>query len=601
MKADIIAHFGHNYFPFFSKYLPQLDAIGEDEYRALCPFHNDTHPSLSINTRKGQYHCHGCGKEGDSFRFYGELNGLDTRRDFGKILRGISNDFGIKNGNGKSRIAKVYSYADESGMEVFQVCRMEPKSFRQRYRNGSGKWTWSLKGVRRVLYRLPEIIKADEILIVEGEEDVDNLVKRGFTATTSPMGAKKWRDEYSEFLRGKRVVLIPDNDQPGREHMVQVGSSVDGIASSIKWLELPDLPTGGDVSDFLAKYIDPTEAAERLAIMVDNAKAYHPPKHLSQDDAVMDIGVFCSMEVAARAEYLSPWLKEDSIGLISGWRGTGKTFMAMGILDAVSAGTDFGPWGCEKSAPVLFLDGEMPVQDIQERVHDLGINVPNRASPYYIYSDAWANQNGLPRAHLGSDAWRKRMKRALISKKVKLWVIDNLASLAPGLDENKKQDWDPINQWLLELRFAGIATLMLHHVNKDGGQRGTSAREDNLDTSILLKPPPDYVPEDGARFIAHFSKARVRTQELQKIVDIEFRIMENESGLYTWTWGDVKRSRRAEVLRLLDEGVKQIEVADSLGINRGQVSKIRRRAIKDGHLTSKNRLTQSGYLVVESQ
>jgi hypothetical protein len=97
-----------------------------------------------------------------------------------------------------------------------------------------------------------------------------------------------------------------------------------------------------------------------------------------------------------------------------------------------------------------------------------------------------------------------------------------LASVAGGLDENSRKDWDPVNQWLLELRFAGITTIMLHHTGKGGAQRGTSAREDNLDCSIILKSPPDYSPEDGARFICHFSKARVRSADLVKIQDTQF-------------------------------------------------------------------------------
>ena len=110
-------------------------------------------------------------------------------------------------------------------------------------------------------------------------------------------------------------------------------------------------------------------------------------------------------------------------------------------------------------------------------------------------------------------------------QKIKFWVIDNLASLASGIDENVKKDWDPINQWLLELRFSGITTLMLHHTNKEGGQRGTSAREDNIDISIMLKNARDYTPEDGARFIVHFTKQRIPTKDLQLISDTEFKLI----------------------------------------------------------------------------
>jgi hypothetical protein len=190
------------------------------------------------------------------------------------------------------------------------------------------------------------------------------------------------------------------------------------------------------------------------------------------------------------------------------------------------------------------------------------------------------------------------MKAILAARHVKLFVIDNIASLAPGLDENKKQDWDPVNQWLVELRFAGISTLMLHHESKEGKQRGTAAREDNLDYSIRLKTPPDYVPEDGCRFIVHFAKARVRTSDLKLIEDREFKLTADESGCTVWTHQTVRAQNKFEVLKLLDEGISQIDVAKTLGLTKGRVSQIRNQAIKDGHLTAKNKLTQDGFLAI---
>jgi len=177
-------------------------------------------------------------------------------------------------------------------------------------------------------------------------------------------------------------------------------------------------------------------------------------------------------------------------------------------------------------------------------------------------------------------------------------VVDNLASLASGIDENKKQDWDPINSWLLELRFAGISTMMLHHTNKDGGQRGTSAREDNLDISMMLKKPHDYMPEDGARFIVNFGKARVQTSRLNLIADTEFKLIINESGNHVWTFGSVRKETKNEILRLLDEGLTQTDIKNTLGIDKAYVSRIRKQAIKDGLLTPKNKLTQSGFMDV---
>jgi len=202
---------------------------------------------------------------------------------------------------------------------------MEPKTFRQRHRNGSGKWTWNLKGIRRVLYNLPAVMKADEVFIVEGEKDSDNLAALGFLATTSPMGAKKWRDEYNEALKGKSVVLIPDNDNEGREHMTRVAQSLNGAAESLKWLELPNLPSKGDVSDWLAKFNDPDDAGEELSKLIEGAKSYTPPKKHTIEDVIIPTSSFIELPTTERHSLLFPWLKEDSINLGSGWRGCGKT------------------------------------------------------------------------------------------------------------------------------------------------------------------------------------------------------------------------------------------------------------------------------------
>ena len=563
----------------------------------MCPFHEDENPSLNINGESGQYYCHGCGKKGDLFHFYGKINGLNTGRDFGKILKGIAADHGIEIEQQKKRIIAEYDYTNESGEIVFQVVRFDPKSFAQRHRNGNG-WKWGLKGIEPVLYQLPEIHKAQEIILVEGEKDADNLNRLGFTATTCAMGAKKWRDSYTDALVGKDVVLIPDNDKAGQEHMEQVGAALSGRAKSLKLLKLDGLSAGGDVSDWLEQFQGDREAAfERLSMMIEGAPPYSPPKPATIEDVVIEAGEFSRIELPEKKRLLGPWLTGQTITLISGWRGVGKSWFAMGVVNAVATGESFGPWEAGEPVPCLYLEGEMTAQDIQERFDALG-NGKEKKAPLYVYSDAYANGLGIARANLLSDSWRQKTTRILKTRGIKLWVIDNLASLTPGLDENKKADWDPVNQWLLELRFAGISTVMVHHVGKGGTQRGTSAREDNLDTSITLKPPHDYVPEDGARFICCFRKSRVRAKDLHTVADTSFKLEQDQSGRLTWTTCGVRRETRAEILRLLDEGNNQVETADTLGIDKSYVSRIRKQAIKDGHLTSKNKLTQTGFLEI---
>ena len=190
------------------------------------------------------------------------------------------------------------------------------------------------------------------------------------------------------------------------------------------------------------------------------------------------------------------------------------------------------------------------------------------------------------------------MKRILITRGIKLWVLDNIGSLAPGIDENSKRDWDPINAWLLQLRFAGIATILLHHMSKDGKQRGTSAREDNIDTSIQWKQAFDYTPEDGCKFILHFAKNRVRTRDLPLITDTQFHLIHDEAGKLTWATGGIKAEAKKEILRLTDEGFKAGDIASSTGKSRQYISKVQIQAKKDGYLNQKGELSQSGFLLV---
>ena len=596
MSNAVKDHFQGNYESFYEKYLPKIQKIGGDEYKAVCPFHNDTEPSFNFNNETGQYFCHGCGKKGDAIHFYAKVNSLDTRRDFHKILKGIASDFNIPMENVKRRLVKTYDYLDVDGNLVFQTCRMDPKDFYQRHKK-SGKWVNNIKGVERILYRLPEVLRAQEVLIVEGEKDSDNLAALGFTATTCPMGAKKWRPEYNDSLKGKHIVLVPDNDNEGKEHMALVGASLNGTSASLKLLDLPGLPSKGDVSDWIAGFTDKIEAAEKLAVMIEGAKPYTPPKKATIEDVVLEAKDFRALDLPEKKILLHPWLPEQAIILISGWRGAGKTWAALGILDAITTGQSFGPWQAGDPVPCLFLDGEMPVQDVRSRLNDIDHGV-ERQTPLYIYSDSFANSLGLPRAHLASETWRTSMKRILMTRHVKLWVVDNLASLATGLDENKKVDWDPVNSWLLELRFAGISTIMLHHTGKEGQQRGTSAREDNLDCSITLKRPHDYTPEDGCRFILHFSKARVATSYLPLLADHEFKLIQDEHDRAVWTYGSIKKELRREILRLLDEDIDVKSICEALGTTKGTVSKIKNKAVKDGFLTAKGKLTQSGFLAV---
>jgi 5S rRNA maturation endonuclease (ribonuclease M5) len=166
----------------------------------------------------------------------------------------------------KKSIVKTYDYRDESGQLLYQVVRYEPRDFRQRRPDGKGDWIWNLEGVRRVLYRLQELLRAssdDWVFIVEGEKDVDRLYDEGLVATTCPMGAGKWNDNYSEFLNDRsKVAIIPDNDDAGKNHAKKVAESLACVGVKARIVNLLGLPEKGDVSDWLDKEATKKELIE---------------------------------------------------------------------------------------------------------------------------------------------------------------------------------------------------------------------------------------------------------------------------------------------------------------------------------------------------
>jgi hypothetical protein len=218
----------------------------------------------------------------------------------------------------------------------------------------------------------------------------------------------------------------------------------------------------------------------------------------------------------------------------------------------------------------------------------MGIGRDTKA-PARLISMNYALDMGLPRRNLLDPEWRGQLSEILITGGYKLFFVDNISSLTPEIEENAKPGWDVINQWALELRFRGVSTAFLHHAGKAGTQRGHSGREDNVDTSILLKRPTDYQITDGCRFVCTFEKDRC-TDGRQFLVDYEFQY---QNGL--WTFANAKTKGRDQVLKLLDKGKSQKDVAEELNLTKGRVSQIRREAINNHWLTDENKLTQSGF------
>jgi hypothetical protein len=239
-----------------------------DGWEACCPAHEDKKPSLGIAV-------------GDDGRVLLCCQAGCPVEAIVKAIGLTMADLFPGESNGKPRIVATYDYCDEAGVLRYQTVRFCPKDFRQRRPDGRGGWIWNLKGVNRLLYRLPELLAspiAETVFGCEGEKDADNVARLGLTATCNPLGAGKWMKCYNEALRGRPVVLLPHNDPAGRAHMADVRRHLDGVAASVKILTLPDLPDRGDVSDWLAAGGTKERLLEMAAATSQEDSRRNPPK-----------------------------------------------------------------------------------------------------------------------------------------------------------------------------------------------------------------------------------------------------------------------------------------------------------------------------------
>lgn len=238
----------------------------------------------------------------------------------------------------------------------------------------------------------------------------------------------------------------------------------------------------------------------------------------------------------------------------------------------MTSGGNFLKWKSNKPYGVLHLDGEMPAVTLQERYcqfissNDLETTAPLRI----ITPDL--QEFGMPdlSTYEGQQALEPHLEG------ISLVIADNISTLCRGGRENEAESWLPVQEWALTLRTRGISVLFVHHAGKAGLQRGTSRREDVLDTVISLKRPADYRPDEGARFEVHFEKSRGIYGD--DVKPFEAVLITGIDGKQQWVVKDLEESTTEKVVKLLNEGMSQNEIAEELKISKGTVSKHKQKA-----------------------
>lgn len=299
------------------------------------------------------------------------------------------------------------------------------------------------------------------------------------------------------------------------------------------------------------------------------------PATEKQQLVTLRIDDFLSKKYPPREYIISPIIPTQGLAMLFAKRGVGKTHIGLGIAYAAASGGKFLKWDAPQPRRVLYIDGEMPANVMQERLAGIISSDDNaEAHPENLYiMPADEQEDIFP--DISCPESQKMIEAHL--EGVELVILDNLSTLAQSGKENEAEGWSPIQTWALSLRRKGISVLFVHHSGKAGQQRGTSKREDVLDTVIRLQHPADYSPQEGAKFEVHLDKARGITG-----ADAEpFEATLTDDG---WTWRTLEDADMLRVIELTNEGLSLRQIQEETGIGKSKAQRLRKKAEEDGKL-----------------
>jgi putative DNA primase/helicase len=285
------------------------------------------------------------------------------------------------------------------------------------------------------------------------------------------------------------------------------------------------------------------------------------------------------MDLPEREMVLSPILPAKGLAMIYAARGVGKTQIGIGASYAVATGGSFLRWRAVQPRRVLYIDGEMPARALQERINMLAASGEGMPSPDYFRFLPMDLQELGTSCNLANPQDQKAIEAELHG--AELLVLDNLSTLVSAGRENDAESWDAMQAWLLQLRRRGVSVLMIHHAGRGENARGTSKREDVLDTVIHLRHPDDYSPEQGARFEVHLWKARGLFGADATPFEARLAV---EQGKAVWTTSALRDLEVEQVLDMSQARLSVRNIATELGIGKSKVSRIQAKLKEEGRL-----------------
>jgi KaiC/GvpD/RAD55 family RecA-like ATPase len=543
------------------------------DYLGLCPFHAEKTPSFNVRPAIGRFKCFGCQEAGDAFGYAMKADGLsfpdavrqvaaeagveieDTRaaaggrnrsgraqgsagrsgqgrsggggrnlETLGGSQQGPASPAHSERGNvvelgaaSKARIDQTYDYRSRKGLLVYQVCRMVPKSFRQRRPmpnpTAQDQWVWTMGRDRRsglpaqptILYRIPELANAleagDPIWVTEGEKDADALFDAGEVATCNTGGAGAWRDELAKPFKDYRgtVKVVQDRDEPGQAHALSVFES---LAKAM------DLEGGGQLC--IVEAAAGKDSADHLAAgkgVTDFVQVWPLPEDLLQTDPARFKRIMLRRALESPTTVLShtehaDWVDHDQPLFLTGlsnllrpteWEGcvvisglpsTGKSYVAIAsLVDNAARGWDSYYFTCEMAERTVRKRAARAVASSHLEGSDW-------LSPQVREEAAMASRTAvLPDrfnvVDVGIGVTIEDIIEFLIehlSDRPTLCCIDSVSSLVDNMATDPADSWGmadlrTVQRWttgVSKLSKGQIAFLLLSEINKEGRAKGRS-------------------------------------------------------------------------------------------------------------------------------
>ncbi len=417
------------------------------------------------------------------------------------------------------RAVARYPYYDEVGTLLFVAVRYEwedkdnpkghSKTIRYFHKEGS-TWKPGIGDIRRVLYRLPDMLKADPkllVYIVEGENKVDELRKMGLVAICNPMGAKKWQDSYSIWLKGRNIVILPDNDTDGHEHAAQVKKSLAGNAASARIIELPGLSEKGDIIDWL-KAGGTREQLEQLSALPKRKFLYASQVQPEPVDWLWNKRIACGM-----------------LTLLVGDPGLGKSLLDVKLVSAITTngqlpdGKAIAPGGVVIMAPEDSYKHTLVPRLIAAGADLRKVLLLSEVPDF----DSEGNQYQRP-ISFPEDAGI--LEEAIHDCKAKLAIIDPVLAMVDGkYDSHKDQESRAaLSRVLAVAERTNCALLGVFHLNKS--QSGNVLYRSTASIAFIamarvglfLVPDPDN-PENGRVLVNHKNNLAAKATSLRLSIE----------------------------------------------------------------------------------